>query len=93
MNSRTFTEAAEATEHRVCRLGLRYFCQIGQLSNDFKTKNGTIVKQNLLDLRADSNTGQLSKKVDSHPGKLSNIIFGSQPPRTFVKLHFQMIFA
>ena len=73
--------------------GLRYFCQIGQLSNDFKTKNGTIVKQNLLDLRADSHTGQLSKKVDSHPGKLSNIIFGSQPPRTIVKLHFQMIFA
>ena len=72
--------------------GLRYFCQIGQLSNDFKTKNGTIVKQNLLNLRADSHTGQLSKTVDSHPGKLSNIIFGSQPPRTIVKLHFQMIF-
>ena len=68
--------------------GLQYFCQIGQLSNDFKTKNGTIVKQDLLNLRADSHTGQLSKTVDSHPGKLSNIIFGSQPPRTIVKLHF-----
>ena len=80
------------TVQKVSQTGLRYFCQIGQLSNDFKTKNGTIVKQNLLDLRADSHTGQLSKKVDSHPGKLSNIIFGSQPPRTIVKLHFQRIF-
>ena len=70
--------------------GLRYFCQIGKLSKNFKAKSSTIVKKKIW---ADSHTVQLSKKAHSHPVQLSKRNYRSQPPRTIVKLHFGMIFA
>ena len=72
--------------------GLEYFCQKVKLSTNFKTKSSKIVNQNLLDFLCKSRIAKLSKKVDSHGGKLSNRKNWSQPGWKFVKLYFDMIF-
>ena len=62
------------------------------MSTNLKLKSSKIVNQNLFDFLCESHIVKLSKKVDSHGGKLSNRKNWTQPGWKIVKLYFDMIF-